>query len=127
MTLTGATVRRREISKELAKLGLCLPGSIVTQMRRCGTSGCHCHTDDAFKHGPYRLWSRKVAGKTVTRVLTESQFEIYKVWIDNARRLHELVAELEQLSVETMAEDEGWPHPSPPPPDRRRARGTPVD
>jgi hypothetical protein len=127
MTGTEVKARRREITKELAKLGFCLPGSIVTQMRRCGTPGCHCHTDDAFKHGPYRLWSRKVAGKTVTRVLTESQSETYKVWVDNTRRLHELTAELEQLSVEAMADDEGWPQPAPPPPDRRRVRSTPVD
>jgi len=127
MTGTGAKERKREITKELAKLGFCLPGSVTTQMRRCGTPGCHCHTDDAFKHGPYRLWSRKVAGKTVTRVLTESQFDQYRQWIDNARRLDELVAELKQLSVEAMADDLSWPQPAPPPPDRRRARSTPVD
>jgi hypothetical protein len=73
-------------------------------------------------HGPYRAWTRKVAGKTLTRVLSEEQFERYRPWADNSRRLHDLVAELEQLSVISMARVEGWPEPTPPPPDRRRGR-----
>ena len=63
-----------------------------------------------------------MAGKTLTRVLSEEQFERYRPWAENSRRLHDLVAELEQLSVISMARAEGWPEPTPPPPDRRRAR-----
>ena len=44
----------------------------------------------------------KVAGKTLTRVLSEEQFERYRPWAENSRRLHDLVAELEQLSVISM-------------------------
>ena len=72
----------------------------------------------------YRAWTRKVAGKTLTAVLSEEQFERYRPWAENSRRLHDLVAELEQLSVISMARVEGWPEPAPPPPDRRRARST---
>jgi hypothetical protein len=43
-------------------------------------------------------------------------------WIDNARRLHELVSELEQLGVVAMADEQDWPEPVAAPPDRRRSR-----
>ena len=124
MTETSAKKRRREITAEMARIGFCLPGSLVEQMRRCSTAGCRCHSDPARLHGPYRLWTRKVGGKTVTKVLTEEQYERYRPWAENARRLHELVTELEQLSVVAMAVDEDWPAPPAVPPDRRRARAT---
>jgi hypothetical protein len=121
MTKTNAG-RRREITAEMARIGYCLPGSLVEQMRTCSTPGCRCHGDPALLHGPYRLWTRKVAGKTVTKVLTAKQYERYRAWIDNARRLHELVSELEQLGVVAMADEQDWPEPVAAPPDRRRSR-----
>lgn len=60
------------------------------------------------------------------RVLTEEQFNRYRGWIDNSHRLHELVAELEQLSAVAMAHEAAWPEPEAPDPDRRRNRGTHV-
>ena len=114
--------RRREILAELSDIGPCLPGSLVSHKRTCSSPGCHCHDDPAGLHGPYRAWTRKVAGKTLTRVLREEQFERYRTWAENSRRLHELVAELEHLSVLSMARTEEWPEPTSPPPDRRRAR-----
>lgn len=122
MTGDEARDRCKAIMAELSEIGLCLPGSIVEQRRTCSTPGCHCHDDQSHLHGPYRLWTRKVNGKTQTRVLTEEQFERYRGWIDNSHRLHELVAELEQLSATTMAAEESWPEPSAPAPDRRRTR-----
>jgi len=122
MTQHEAERRRRQITAEIARIGFCLPGSLTENFRRCSTSGCHCHHDHASLHGPYRLWTRKVAGKTVTRILSAEQYERYRPWIENAKKLHELVAELEQLSAAVMADQEAWPEPVAPPPDRRRAR-----
>jgi hypothetical protein len=114
--------RRREILAEISKIGPCLPGSLISHTRACNTPGCHCHDDPSARHGPYLAWTRKVSGKTVTKVLSEEQFARYQPWAENSRRLHELVAELEQLSVTAMATQEGWPVPPAPPPDGRRAR-----
>ena len=122
MTHHEAERRRRQITAEIARIGFCLPGSLTENFRQCSTSGCHCRSDPAFLHGPYLLWTRKVAGKTVTRTLSAEQDERYRPWIDNAKRLHELVTDLEQLSATVMADREGWPEPAAPPPDRRRAR-----
>ncbi len=124
-----ATQRQRVIVAEIAKIGFCLPGSVVVRTNRCGNPRCACHADPDRRHGPYQLWTRKVAGKTVTKTLSDDQAERYRSWFDNERRLRELLAELEQLSIETMARAEGWPEPEPAPPDRRRHRsdssGTP--
>jgi hypothetical protein len=53
----------------------------------------------ADRHGPYYEWSRAVAGKTVSRRLTEREAEIYRGWIANRRRLEEIVAQMEQTSA----------------------------
>jgi hypothetical protein len=59
-------------------------------------------------HGPYLTWTRKVAGKTVTRRLTSEQAERYGPWFQNSRRLRELISELEALSLEEIEQAEGW-------------------
>jgi hypothetical protein len=105
---------------EIAALGPCLPGSVTERTTACASPGCRCHRDPSLRHGPYRLWTTKVAGKTVTRTLTGEQQAKYQPWIDNKRRLDELTAELEQLSVQAMAKAEDWIEPAPPPLDRRR-------
>ena len=101
--------RRQQILNEIAQLGFCLPGSIVDRSSRCGNPNCHCHTDPAHLHGPYRSWTRKVAGKTVTRRINDDQLTRYGSWFDNTRRLRQLVNELETLSTQIAEQAEGWP------------------
>ena len=50
-------------------------------------------------HGPYHQWTRKISGKTVTRILSDDQLDDYQPWFDNHRRLRELIAELETLTL----------------------------
>jgi Family of unknown function (DUF6788) len=105
---TPAERRRRHILDQIASLGYCLPGSVVDRTSRCGNPNCRCHTDPAHRHGPYRSWTRKVAGKTVTRNLSDHQLQRYQAWFDNDRRLKALVAELEELSITVVDQAEGW-------------------
>lgn len=100
--------RRRQILEEIAQLGFCLPGSVVDRTSRCGNPACRCHSDPAHRHGPYRSWTRKVAGKTVTRRLNDQQLSRYKPWFENDRRLRRLVTELETLSAHAAEDAEGW-------------------
>ena len=106
---TPAEQRRQQILDEIASLGYCLPGSIVERTSRCGNPNCRCHTDPAYRHGPYRSWTRKVAGKTVTRNLSDDQLRRYQDWFNNDRRLKTLVTELEELSITIADQAEGWP------------------
>jgi hypothetical protein len=105
---TPADRRRLQILDEIATLGYCLPGSVVDRASRCGNPNCRCHTDPDYRHGPYRSWTRKVAGKTVTRNLSDDQLQRYQTWFDNDRRLRNLVSELEQLSITVIDQAEGW-------------------
>ena len=98
--------RRREIVAEIAKVGFCLPGSLVTRTTRCGTKSCRCHTDPERLHGPYLSWTRKVGAKTVTRNLDAEQAERYQPLFENHKRLRQLIAELEALSVQSVIEHE---------------------
>jgi hypothetical protein len=100
--------RRQQILTEIAQLGFCLPGSVVDRTSRCGNPNCRCHTDPAHRHGPYRSWTRKVAGKTVTRRLSDDQLHRYQDWFDNDRRLRALITELEALSIAVINRAEGW-------------------
>ena len=98
-----ATLAR--ISAELAALGPCLPGSVVVRTGVCGKPACSCHDDPPKLHGPFRSWTRKIAGKTVTRILTDHQLAAYQPLFDNHRRLKTLVRELEELSVAIIERD----------------------
>lgn len=93
---------------ELAGLGPCLPGSVVVRTGRCGKPGCSCRSDPPRLHGPFRSWTRKVARRTVTRLLSEEQFAEYQPYFDNHRRLKELVHEIEQASLAIVDADPRW-------------------
>lgn len=104
------TTRRRQqqIAAQFAALDFVLPGSIVERMMRCGTRGCRCRADPPQMHGPYLQWTRKVDGKTTTKLLTPEQLARYQPWLDNARRLRELTTELEALTIDAVEQAEGW-------------------
>jgi hypothetical protein len=91
--------RAARIAAELAGLGLALPGSLIQRRVRCGRATCRCHDDPPELHGPYWQWTRKQAGKTVSRLVPDDQVDDYRQWLDNHRRLRELVAELEDLTL----------------------------
>jgi hypothetical protein len=104
----SADQARAAIQAALGQIGFALPGSITISGTRCGKARCACKADPPALHGPYIQWTRTVKGKTVTRRLTPAQYQAYKPWFANARRLRALAAELEALSLTEMARAEGW-------------------
>jgi hypothetical protein len=101
--------RVREILRELATIDYALPGSVVRRSTACGKPNCRCTADPPVLHGPYLSWIRKIDGKPITRKLTQEQEQRYQAWFDNARRLRELVSELQALSVQAMEDAENSP------------------
>ena len=97
---------RRGLATDLAQIDGVLPGSVVVRQMRCGKPGCACKADPPRLHGPYIQWTRTVDGKTVTRFLSQEQLARYQPWFDNARRLKELVAKLEIVSVHTLESED---------------------
>lgn len=95
----------RQIATELARLarsGDVLPGTITERHTRCGKPTCACHNDPPRLHGPYRHWTRKIANKTIGRYLTQHQAQQAQRWIDNDRRIRELLTQLEQIGIQRL-------------------------
>ena len=57
-------------------------------------------------HGPYAEWTRKIAGKTVTRRLTDAELAAWQPLFDNARNIRKLVAELQELTLQAIGADD---------------------
>ena len=95
------------IVKRLAETGFALPGTLLQRRTSCGKPTCRCQADPPQLHGPYNQWTRKIAGKTVTRRLTDEQAADYGPWFDNAQRLRELINELEALSLRIFERAQG--------------------
>lgn len=96
------------IVRRLAEAGFALPGTLLERTHVCGKANCRCTDDPPRPHGPYYQWTRKIEGKTVTRRLTDEQVARYGAWFDNAKRVRELLAELEALSLRVAERDEDW-------------------
>jgi hypothetical protein len=104
----GDTAARKRLAAAIAGIDGVLPGSVVVRHMRCGKAACRCKADPPTLHGPYIQWTRTAEGKTVTRFLAAEQLERYQPWFDNARRLRELVSELELVSLRAVEAAEGW-------------------
>jgi len=107
------------IAAELAAIagsGMVLPGSITQRRTRCGHRNCGCRADPPRLHGPYWQWTRKVAAKTICRWLSADQSHDYQTWIDNDRRLRELLTRLETLGAAALEADPRWQHKTRPAP-----------
>ncbi len=103
--------RAAAIAAEIAALtaaSFALPGTLADRMTRCGRPNCRCHADPPRLHGPYHQSTRKKDGKTATKILTDDQFADYQPWFDNHKRLRELIAELQELSLEIAENDPRW-------------------
>lgn len=97
-----------DLAARLAKTGFALPGTLIERTHTCGRPNCRCMANPPRPHGPFYQWTRKIAGKTVTRRLSHEQMTRYGPWFDNAKRLRQLVDELEALSLRVAERDEGW-------------------
>lgn len=110
--MTGPSPQQRRaqqrLARQLADIGFALPGTISLRQMRCGKRRCRCKADTPQLHGPYIQWTRTVDGKTVTKLLTPEQLERYQPWLDNARKLRDLVSQLEALSIDAIRHAEGW-------------------
>ena len=94
--------KQRRLAAQLGEVGFALPGSLTVKAYRCGKQNCRCHSDPPRLHGPYAFWTRKVDNKTMTRMLNDEELADYQPMFDNARRIRELVSQLQELSLELV-------------------------
>lgn len=53
-------------------------------------------------HGPYWQWTTKIDGKTVNRRLTPEQADLYTEWIDNDRRLRDILKQMREVAEKAI-------------------------
>jgi len=112
--LPAEDAERRRIAKALSEAGFCLPGSIGDERTRCGKPNCRCKATPPVLHGPYHHWTRKIGGRTAGRYLSDDQLDRYRAWFEQARRIRDLLTELETLSLRIAERAEGWDPQAPP-------------
>lgn len=92
--------RHRALIGEIAVLGLVLRGTIAPRMNRCGNLTCRCKADPPTLHGPYPVWTRKIAGKTVTVVLRPEHATLCQDWNHNMHNLDRIVRQMQALGLQ---------------------------
>ena len=91
--------RRDGLLKKLSAAKDFRPGSMGPRFRKCGKSYCHCARDGSNGHGPSWSLTRKVEGKTVTKIIPISAVEQTKEKLDEFHRFNETVGKLVETSV----------------------------
>ena len=106
--LNQSSARFESLKREMASLatqtGFLLAGSVQSRFFECSRpSNCWCHDDPANRHGPYRYWTRKEKGKTVSVSLDAEQFALVQQWIENGRALERLLKQMRHESIRAIA------------------------
>ena len=91
--------RYEALKAKLRALGYICRGSISRPWLTCGKPSCACHSDPAQRHGPYTYWTRKVGGKTQSRMLDDPLARLYEEGIRNHRKLDLLIEQMGELSL----------------------------
>lgn len=86
--LAQATRDYKKLAARIGELGLVHHGSLVHRYAN----------PDKTTRAPFYQWSSKVNGKTVTRILSDSEAKLYKEWIDNDRELRQIIKAMRQVS-----------------------------
>ncbi|MCA1693815.1 MAG: hypothetical protein LC749_03305 [Actinobacteria bacterium] len=94
------------IAQAMAEVGFALPGSLTVRAYKCGKPNCRCRADPPQLHGPYALWTRKIDNKTVTRRLTDDELTAFEPFFDNAKKLRALMAELQELTLRLLEQND---------------------
>ncbi len=98
--LSRLQARYQELAAHFTGVGYILKGSVVQRFMPCSSPGCRCHANPPQLHGPYWQWSTRVAGKTVSRRLTQQQARQYQQWIDNRKSLEKLLEQMYDISAQ---------------------------
>lgn len=96
--LAAIEERYRALAGELAGIGIISAGSLTRRFTHCNRAGCKCQADPPQLHGPYFQWTAKIAGRTVTRRLSEAEARRYAEWIANDRELRRIIGEMRKLA-----------------------------
>lgn len=99
LSLEDLRARKARLLDQLSSLAELRSGSLVSSYRKCGKSRCHCSREGDPGHGPSWLVTRKVEGKTVTKVVDARSVDVVRAQIDEYHRLQRIVHEFVETNV----------------------------
>jgi hypothetical protein len=106
----------------LAEVGFTCEGSLLQRYTSCHNPNCRC-ADPSQRHGPYWQLSWKEGGRTVSRIISAEEAQLYQEWTANRRRLEEILAQMRDISrqaTEQATAEAGHPFHGPARPRRGR-------
>lgn len=98
--LAELEARYAALARSLGQIGFIAQGSLRERFTHCNKPGCRCGAEPPRLHGPYWQWTAKVAGRTVTRRLSQAEAARYKQWIANDRELRRIVAQMREVAAQ---------------------------
>ena len=96
--LAELEARHAALARSIGEIGFIAQGSLRQRFTHCNKPGCRCGGVPPRLHGPYWQWTAKVAGRTVTRRLSNAEALCYTEWIANDRRLRRTVAQMREVA-----------------------------
>lgn len=99
LSLKDLRSQKARLVDQLGSLGEFRPGSLVSSYRSCGKPHCHCARQGDPGHGPSWSVTRKVGGKTVTRVVSTQALDTVRAQIDQYHRFQQIVDQLVETNV----------------------------
>jgi len=82
-----------------------MEGTLVTTTRRCGKKNCACHRDGPKHPVVYVTW--KEGGKTVSLYVPKGLETEVRVWVENYKRLKDLIREVSNIQRQIVRLREG--------------------
>lgn len=90
--------RYAALARSLGEIGFIVRGSLSQRFTHCNKPGCRCGAVPPRLHGPYWQWTAKVAGRTVTRRLSNAEAARYTEWIANDRQLRRTLEQMREVA-----------------------------
>ena len=113
-SLQDLELRRKDLFRQMERLGDFRRGTISVNYRKCGRSNCACACKDHPGHGPQYLWNVSIGGKTQSRSLPlgpelekmEKEVERYHSFVRLSQELLEVNDRICQLRPARSIENE---------------------
>ena len=104
--LTSAQLRsrRRRLAARVSDPTVVMSGSLVSQTRRCGKSGCRCADGDG--HGPYTYLSVRTGGGMRLRYVPAAQVPVVLRRLQRTAVLEALLAQICAINAELLTRRE---------------------
>lgn len=104
MTAAQLKARRRRLAARLSDPSVMLPGSLVSQTRRCGKPGCRCAEGNG--HGPYTYLSVRDGGGTRLRYVPAAQVPMVRRRVRRTAVFEAVLAQIAAINTELLARRE---------------------